>query len=564
MNFRGSILHKPQVVFYSFFVFLTFFAATDSRAQISPGELAKPHAHLEGMDNCLQCHELGGGPSAEKCLSCHLEIKTRIDQQRGLHHQVFTIDRKACFSCHSDHAGRAFKMVFWENGQDNFDHKQTGFSLKGKHAQTKCQDCHKSEFIKEDLKKLQPEIDLAKTFLGLQRDCISCHVDEHRGQLDTECSKCHTEENWKPAPNFDHDNARFQLTGKHIQVDCAKCHPQINDLQKTAAAKPVFTKFTGLPFNSCKACHDDVHKGKFGADCQSCHTTTGWRGMNRSTFDHSKTRFPLLGKHQNVDCQKCHTSGDMLKPLQFGTCAACHKDVHEGKLGQDCQSCHNERSWKTVNRDKFDHSTTGFPLRGLHASVDCQKCHTSGSMTQPLKSELCSDCHKDIHLGQFAKRPDGGRCEVCHDEQGFIPALYGIREHQQSGFQLIGSHIATQCRACHKLKKSRSGEPIRQFVFSDTRCETCHQDIHVGQFSKIIPVKSCEICHQPTEWPDLQFNHDADSRFPLKGAHQNVQCNECHKLYKLQDTVIRLYRPIDPACETCHSGNGIQLRRQKR
>ena len=30
-----------------------------SNAQISPGELTKSHAHLEGMLNCTKCHVLG-------------------------------------------------------------------------------------------------------------------------------------------------------------------------------------------------------------------------------------------------------------------------------------------------------------------------------------------------------------------------------------------------------------------------------------------------------------------------------------------------------------------------
>ena len=48
-------------------------------SQISPGELAKVHAHLEGMSNCTQCHSLGAKVSNEKCLDCHKEVKTGCD-----------------------------------------------------------------------------------------------------------------------------------------------------------------------------------------------------------------------------------------------------------------------------------------------------------------------------------------------------------------------------------------------------------------------------------------------------------------------------------------------------
>ena len=64
-------------------VFL-FFSLMAS-GQISPGELAEPHAQLEGMSNCTQCHDLGEHVSDSKCLACHKELKTRVDQKKGFH-----------------------------------------------------------------------------------------------------------------------------------------------------------------------------------------------------------------------------------------------------------------------------------------------------------------------------------------------------------------------------------------------------------------------------------------------------------------------------------------------
>ncbi len=48
--------------------------AVPAVAQLSPGDLARPHAGLEGMANCVSCHELGEGPSDRLCLDCHAEI----------------------------------------------------------------------------------------------------------------------------------------------------------------------------------------------------------------------------------------------------------------------------------------------------------------------------------------------------------------------------------------------------------------------------------------------------------------------------------------------------------
>lgn len=54
-------------------------------AQLSPGELSKAHAHLEGLSNCTKCHVLGEKETTSKCLECHKEIKNLINQKKGYH-----------------------------------------------------------------------------------------------------------------------------------------------------------------------------------------------------------------------------------------------------------------------------------------------------------------------------------------------------------------------------------------------------------------------------------------------------------------------------------------------
>ncbi|MDQ7053304.1 MAG: cytochrome c3 family protein [candidate division KSB1 bacterium] len=138
-------------------------------AQISPGKLARPHAFLDGIQNCVKCHKVGRGPSAKKCLACHKEIQQRLDEQRGFHFMVVEQEKQACFGCHSDHAGRQFQLVYWPDGMENFDHARTGYRLRGKHQTLKCRDCHQPKFVREDLRKIQPKIDLERTFWGCRR-----------------------------------------------------------------------------------------------------------------------------------------------------------------------------------------------------------------------------------------------------------------------------------------------------------------------------------------------------------------------------------------------------------
>ena len=48
-----------------------------------------------------------------------------------------------------------------------------------------------------------------------------------------------------------------------------------------------------------------------------------------------------------------------------------------GNLNIPCQNCHTALGWKPIRAvPEFDHNSTRFPLRGLHAGVACANCHT--------------------------------------------------------------------------------------------------------------------------------------------------------------------------------------------
>jgi hypothetical protein len=130
-------------------------------AQISPGELASVHAHLEGISNCTKCHTLGSKVTNDKCLECHTEIRTRISANKGFHVSP-EVKGKGCMSCHSDHHGRNFEIVRFD--KQKFDHTLTGYNLSGAHAAKTCADCHKPvNIVDESVKKK------ASTYLGLSR-----------------------------------------------------------------------------------------------------------------------------------------------------------------------------------------------------------------------------------------------------------------------------------------------------------------------------------------------------------------------------------------------------------
>ena len=333
LNFplKRNTYNYGQIRHICFLIFATTFYSTSTFAQLSPGELAEAHKHLEGLSNCTQCHVLGEKVSNDKCLACHTILKERIDSRKGYHVSP-QIEGKECISCHSDHHGRKFQMIRFE--KEKFDHSLTGYVLEGAHQERDCEDCHKKDFISNpELKKR------TATYLGLTADCLSCHTDPHQETLSSDCMQCHDFKAFKPASKFDHDRAKYKLEGKHKEVACTQCHP-INK----ANEKP-FQQFTGIPFSSCTDCHTDVHQNKFGQQCTQCHTVASFsviKGL--SGFDHNRTRFKLEDKHRNLDCKACHKA-KLTDPLQHQRCTDCHEDYHWGEFvrkehNPDCSDCH--------------------------------------------------------------------------------------------------------------------------------------------------------------------------------------------------------------------------------
>ncbi len=492
-------------------------------AQISPGDLATSHAELEGLKNCTKCHDLGIGDNVpnKKCLECHDDIQSLINQKRG-YHWSREVRNKDCSECHSDHHGRKFDMMRFD--EDNFDHKLTSYELEGEHGVIECKECHQSSNISDrDIRKRKD------TFLGLEQDCISCHEDYHEGELtnNEDCASCHNIEAFRPAVNFNHDDTDYPLRGEHVEVDCKECHPV------TTRNGAEFQQFIDIPFNDCSSCHEDAHNNQLPGSCSRCHTVesfTAFRGQR--SFNHNQTDFDLIGSHRSASCFDCHQrSPDPLSifqdqdGIQENDCAACHEDEHKGTFGITCTDCHNQNSWQVANIEsmkEFDHDVTDYPLEGRHLTVECKECHTSESFLEPIVFFTCYNCHEDYHEGDFI---DGGvtqDCKECHSlTDGFDMTTFTLDRHQDSEFVLEGAHVATPCGACHV------SEEKWEFRDVDSNCADCHEDIHAGQFADGGST-DCATCHNAETWFSSIFNHD-NTQFPLDGKHDDAACSSCHK-----------------------------------
>ena len=340
---------------------------------------AKDDAHQEQLGkDCAACHTSAGWTPASfdhskskfpltgahatlECSKCHLN-------------SLFIALDTACYSCHAkDDAHNGQFGTFCDTCHTtsawlpaSFDHAESGFPLTGAHATLACSQCHQNN-----------------VFTALDSSCYSCHAkdDAHNGQFGTFCDACHTTSAWLPA-SFDHAKSGFPLTGAHATLACSQCHQN--------------NVFTALD-SACYSCHakDDAHKGQFGTDCGSCHSTTAWLP---ATFDHSKTRFPLTGAHVNLSCGKCHANG-VFAGL-FATCASCHADpaFHAGLFtGMSCDQCHNTSAWSPGQFNQSHPNSCTEVQCVNHEGAGCRDCHTVN-----LMDATCLKCHDSNNPG------DGG------------------------------------------------------------------------------------------------------------------------------------------------------------
>jgi len=487
------------------FLFLILLGSGASWAQVEsvlmPGEVIAGHAKLESK--CTECHiPFDRDAQNRLCADCHKEVKADFQNHKGYHGRQ---DEKECRVCHTDHKGRQAKIVILDTGK--FDHSKTDFPLQGAHQKqdkVKCKDCHEAK----------------KKYSAAPSACNACHRkdDKHKGTLGTDCANCHVDRNWKEA-KFDHSKTKFALTGKHVEVACKKCHIDPSRYKEAS--------------QECVSCHrkDDKHKGQYGKKCEDCHNDRDWKKID---FDHDlKTNFNLLGKHSSVKCLSCHKR-PLYKEKTPTTCIACHRkeDVHKGGLGEKCATCHNEEKWKTA---RFNHDKdTKYPLLGKHFTTKCEACHKPEMKAKKEKLALtCIGCHKgdDRHKGDY-----GTKCESCHQEKDWKTIHFN--HDKDTKYLLLGKHITTKCEACHT-------PGLRNKIA--LTCGSCHKrdDKHKGEFGA-----KCETCHKEKDWKTIRFNHDKDTKYPLKGKHEKVKCTACHtgKLYE---------QKLGVDCYSCHKKDDV-------
>jgi len=544
---------------------------------LAPGPLSTHHAKLSDVSGCYTCHIFGGALPDANCLSCHTEIKARLDAGSGFHGGMSEADRKqGCHHCHKEHKGRTASLFDWgEKGRSGFDHARTGHALKSTHGRLDCSRCHTPERVADaTVRQMLSEQPGRTSFLGLPTACSECHREEHQPTLGTDCARCHDERAFRPAPGFDHEKV-YPLQGKHADVGCDRCHPR-------SAGPRSSRQFKGVP-RDCSGCHEDPHRGRLAGDCTSCHEPSGWDRLPQTVSVpelHRELGFALTGGHAKPGCDACH--GTPRRPLADASCHSCHADAHPGQLGPlssgkrgDCARCHDTDRFVPAKFDREEHAKTRFPLEGAHAAVACGRCHkddapaprglnlSQNPVRKPSRIRLalrrferCEGCHADPHGGQLQPPPGAEQgCAGCHETSGWRRVRF---DHEKSGFPLRGAHTSVACSACHPRVTQGQTRLIR-YKPLESACSACHEDVHAGQFASQDGRSDCARCHSETSFRPSSFVHEPPfTQGRLEGKHADLACESCHQEVTLDrgaegPVQVRRYRPLPTGCEGCHA-----------
>jgi len=499
----------------------------------STQDLKKSQITYKGVSFSHNTHlsELRRGKKL-KCVSCHSQIV------QGKH---LTVTETTCFTCHfykkAEHPEMAecqlchpqTKAKIFIDANENlpFIHK------KYLDNDVACQQCHYDVIFGEGYMKdnicvqchAEPKILLSKY---TSEEMHKNHVTLHK----VECFRCHATINHfiprpmdSPVPSKKIVQKR-SLKGYHYDTNCIKCHTQEQH-------SPKRQMFTGKGASDLPDLPSPMYLAHL--DCASCHikiTSSGGiaKGIKRNGFEEIIQ-----------SCNDCHGPGYDEMAKHWKKLLSAEQDKTEKFLLQaqnTLSKYKNSNSFKQASvlleqaESNLRFNKNG---RGLHnidyalkVLVDCQeKIQEALSMTVPA------------YVGKKITSPTGCT-ELCHNCVECIetkPVPFG---GVQFPHDVHVSDEGLDCLECH-TPRERHGHTLMK------GCSSCHHGSGMGSVL-------CEDCHVATfnlyKGQNACDEISCDIRGTANPMAKEVTCQECHtQVADGQETTLA---GIKQTCIECH------------
>ncbi|MDP2804598.1 MAG: hypothetical protein Q8O24_01530 [Gallionellaceae bacterium] len=202
----------------------------------------------------------------------------------------------------------------------------------------------------------------------------------------------------------------------------------------------------------------------------------------------------------------------------------------------------------------FNHLSTGFPLLGLHSTVECGTCHVAGIFKGTPKN--CAGCHtKGMRVVATPKSlkhlVTTEPCEVCHTN---AVTFYGARYNH-------GKATPGQCATCHngviatgKVASHSTGNKLTK------SCDSCHRTFAwlPSNWNHLGNTAACVTCHvtggEGAAYVKTAIAGTSPEAFAHNAQNAGLSCESCHRSYTSWSGAV--YSPhASGTCSTCHNGS---------
>lgn len=200
---------------------------------------------------------------------------------------------------------------------------------------------------------------------------------------------------------------------------------------------------------------------------------------------------------------------------------------------------------------EFNHTSTGFPLVGVHATTACESCHVGGVFVGTPRA--CDGCHavgkRVVATPKSVKHiVTDAPCETCHFNTS---TFFGARFNH-------GTALPGQCDNCHNGRIS-TGKPSNHpaTIYS---CDNCHRTSAwiPASWNHRDTASDCSVCHQAAG-PGRNYNSATHLPMSMGPATFTGNCKACHTNYYTFLSAFYNHSNAGTACQNCHGSGGAAV-----